>query len=151
MDIRLDDLEGFEIRHLLAEHYNEMHAVSSPESTHVLDIEQLKAHNIKFYTIWVGDELGGCGALKVLDEVQGEIKSMRTVHKFRRSGVAAAILSHIIAEARKMGLRTLNLETGSMEFFASARKLYEKFGFTYCMPFGEYREDPNSVFMTLSL
>jgi putative acetyltransferase len=45
----------------------------------------------------------------------------------------------------------LSLETGSMQAFAPAQRLYESFGFTYCGPFGEYAEDPNSVFMTMRL
>ena len=48
-------------------------------------------------------------------------------------------------------IKRLTLETGSMEYFAPARKLYEKHGFTPCEPFGEYKPDPYSVFMTLSL
>lgn len=50
-----------------------------------------------------------------------------------------------------MGFTRLSLETGSDDFFLPARKLYEKFGFTYCAPFADYRLDPNSVFMTKGL
>ena len=45
----------------------------------------------------------------------------------------------------------LDLETGSAEFFAPARRLYEKFGFEYCEPFAGYRPDPLSVFLTRTL
>ena len=50
-----------------------------------------------------------------------------------------------------MGLTRISLGTGSAEFFRPARKLYQKFGFDYCEPFGDYRPDPNSVFMTRTL
>jgi putative acetyltransferase len=50
-----------------------------------------------------------------------------------------------------MGFRRVSLETGSAEFFAPARGLYRKFGFDYCEPFGDYRLDPHSVFMTREL
>ena len=69
----------------------------------------------------------------------------------RRTGVGRAVLEHIIAEARSRSYARLSLETGSMEAFAPARLLYESFGFTYCAPFADYIEDPNSVFMTRTL
>ena len=62
-----------------------------------------------------------------------------------------AILMHIVGEARARGYTRLSLETGSMAEFEPAHKLYESFGFTYCGPFGAYREDPYSKFMTLEL
>ena len=73
---------------------------------------------------------------------------MRTASTSRRRGVGRAMLEHIIAVARTRSYSRLSLETGSMEAFAPARRLYESFGFTYCGPFADYAEDPNSVFMT---
>jgi len=93
----------------------------------------------------------GCGALKRLDAGHAEVKSMRTAVARKRSGIASMVLGHIIAEARRMGFARLSLETGSADFFAPARKLYEKFGFTYCQPFADYRPDPLSVFLTRAL
>jgi putative acetyltransferase len=61
------------------------------------------------------------------------------------------MLRHIMAAARKRGLSRLSLETGSWPYFASARALYARHGFAECPPFGDYRPDPNSVFMTLAL
>jgi len=54
-------------------------------------------------------------------------------------------------EAKRRGYRRLSLETGSMAAFGPARQLYAACGFTYCEPFGDYVNDPNSVFMTLEL
>lgn len=151
LQIRNDDLAGEEIRALLAEHLREMHSLSPPESVHALDLTALRRPDITFWTIWLADTLVGCGALKALSATHGEIKSMRTARAHRRSGVARAMLEHIIAEARRRTYRRLSLETGSLPAFAPARRLYEQFGFTYCAPFGEYREDPNSVFLTRAL
>lgn len=151
LQIRNDDLAGEEIRGLLAEHLREMHSLSPPESVHALDLTALRRPDITFWTIWLADTLVGCGALKALSATHGEIKSMRTARAHRRSGVARAMLEHIIAEARRRTYRRLSLETGSLPAFAPARRLYEQFGFTYCAPFGEYREDPNSVFLTRAL
>jgi len=148
MLIKLDDLSGEEIRALLEEHLRSMHEISPPESVHALDLAALRRPEITFWTVWRDSELLGCGALKELDATHGEIKSMRTVTAHRRSGVGRAILEHIVAEARSRRYTRLSLETGSQPEFAPARRLYGSSGFTYCSPFGDYRDDPNSVFMT---
>ena len=151
MLIRLDDLVGPEIRSLLEEHLRSMHELSPPESVHALDLAALRKPEITFWTAWYEGELLGCGALKELDPTHGEVKSMRTASARRRTGVGRAMLKHIIVEARMRSYARLSLETGSMEAFAPARRLYESFGFTSCAPFADYTEDPNSVFMTRTL
>lgn len=148
MDIRIDDLSGAEIRELLEEHLASMRQISPPESTHALPIEGLRKPGVVFWTAWENGELLGCGALKELDARHGEIKSMRTISRHLRKGVAKALLDYIIGEAERRGYRRLSLETGSMEAFEPARQLYARAGFTYCAPFADYIEDPNSVFMT---
>lgn len=151
MQIRLDDLSGAEIRVLLAEHLDNMRRLSPPESTHALDVTALRQPEVTFWTVWSQDELLGCGALKELCATHGEIKSMRTAQAHRRKGAARAMLQHIIAEARRRSYVRLSLETGSAPAFEPARKLYEAFAFTYCAPFADYIEDPNSVFLTRTL
>jgi putative acetyltransferase len=76
---------------------------------------------------------------------------MRTPTALRRKGAGRAILAHIIEVARSRSYERLSLETGSLDAFKPAQRLYESFGFTYCGPFGEYKDDPNSVFMTMRL
>jgi putative acetyltransferase len=76
---------------------------------------------------------------------------MRTASQHRRKGVAAALVEHILREARRRNYKRVSLETGSMEAFAPAHRLYRKFGFTECRPFADYIEDPNSIFMTIEL
>jgi len=151
MDIKLDDLSGPEIGALLEEHMLNMRGISPPESIHALDLTELRRPEITFWAVWSGPELLGCGALKELDPVHGEVKSMRTASVHRRKGVAQAMLSHIIDMARSRGYLRLSLETGSQGAFEPARRLYESFGFSYCPPFDGYTEDPNSVFMTMRL
>jgi putative acetyltransferase len=151
MLIRLDDLAGPEIRALLEEHLRSMYELSPPESVHALDLTALLQPDITFWAAWSPAELLGCGALKELDSNHGEVKSMRTAAAHRRKGVGRAMLEHIVATARARRYARLSLETGSMEAFAPARRLYEGFGFTYCAPFADYIEDPNSVFMTRTL
>jgi putative acetyltransferase len=151
MEIRVDDLSGAQILALLDEHLRCMAMVSPPESRHALNLDGLRQPGITFWTIWNDSELAGCGALKELDATHGEIKSMRTAYAFQRKGVASQMLRHIIDEAKRRGYRRLSLETGSMRYFDPARRFYAKFGFQSCGPFGSYREDPNSVFMTQAL
>ena len=148
MNIRLDDLRGPEIRALLEEHLRNMYELSPPESVHALDLDALRHPSITFWTAWSGTDLLGCGALKEVDPRHGEIKSMRTAMAHRGKGVARAILERIVAEAGSRSYERLSLETGSQAGFVPARRLYESSGFTYCEPFADYVEDPNSVFMT---
>ncbi len=151
MDIRLDNLNGPEIAELLMEHLRCMARVSPPESIHALNLDGLRQPEITFWTVWQGQALAGCGALKQLDAAHGEIKSMRTAAAHLRKGVAGTLLQHIIAEARRRRYQRLSLETGSMDYFEPARQLYQKYGFQRCDPFADYVEDPNSVFMTMTL
>ncbi len=151
MRIELDDLARPEVRALLGEHLSNMHELSPPESVHALDITGLQSPDITFWTVWEGTVLLGCGALKELDSTHGEVKSMRTPRQLRRRGAGRAVLTHIINEARARGYRRLSLETGSMDAFKPAQTLYASFGFKFCEPFGTYRPDPNSAFMTLGL
>jgi len=151
MQIRVDNLEGRKISDLLREHHRFALKHSPPESAHVLNLDELRSPDITLWSIWQGQELLGCGALKELDQMHGEIKSMRTDNAHRGKGVASALLKHIINEAEKRSYRRLSLETGSMDAFAPARALYKRYGFEIDGPFGEYNEDPHSLFMTLVL
>jgi putative acetyltransferase len=151
LDIRVDDLTGAEIIALLREHLACMARVSPPQSRHALDLTGLRQPGMTFWTIWAGNELAGCGALKELDPLHGEIKSMRTAYAYQRRGIASRMLRHILEQATGRGYRRLSLETGSMDYFEPARRLYSRFGFAFCEPFGAYAVDPNSVFMTKEL
>ena len=151
MHIELDDLSRPEIAALLAEHLACMRMHSPPESVHALPLEKLRDPDITFWSVWENGELLGCGALREVDPEHGEIKSMRTVSAHLRKGVGRAILDHIITEASRRGYRRLSLETGSMAAFRPARQFYSAAGFIYCGPFDDYRDDPNSVFMTKEL
>lgn len=151
MDIKIDDLSGSEVAELVREHLHGMKQNSPQESIHALNLEQLKRPEITFWSAWEGNELIGCGALKEIDGQHGEIKSMRTSSSHLRKGVAKRLLQYIIEEANRRGYRRVSLETGSMDFFEPARRLYASFGFQYCHPFSDYIEDPNSVFMTMEL
>ena len=151
MEIKIDDLAGPEIYELLQDHLQSMALHSPPESVHALDIDALRQLEITFWTVWENGELLGCGALKELDAQHAEIKSMRTASAHLRKGVAKYLLGHILNEAKRRGYSRISLETGSMQVFEPAHKLYTSFGFTHCEPFADYVEDPYSIFMTKEL
>lgn len=151
LDIRVDDLSGQKIKDLLMEHLRALTEITPASSMHALNIDKLKKPDVTFWSAWAGGELLGCGALKELSPDHGELKSMRTTQAHLRSGVGSAIVQTIIAEARRRGYRWLSLETGAREYFHPAHRLYQKHGFKTCPPFGDYRDDPNSVFMTKEL
>jgi len=147
----LDDLSGGPARALIARHLAGMHANSPPESVHAFDVDRLRQPGVTFWSVWVEEEIAGCGALKVLDSGRGELKSMRVADAYLGRGIGRAMLEHLTAEARARGLKSLWIETGSAPAFLPALRLYESAGFRRCGPFGDYREDPFSIFMTREL
>ena len=149
--VRRDDLCGVEIQALLHEHMTSMLSNSPPESVHALPLEALCKPEITFWSIWHANTLCGCGALKELDPLHGEVKSMRTRAQFLRTGVAQAALNQIIVEATARGYQRISLETGSSQAFEPAHALYYRNGFVACGPFGDYKEDTFSLFMCKQL
>jgi putative acetyltransferase len=153
VDLRfeLDDLTRPAVVALLEEHLGDMYAVSPPESVHALDLAGLRAPGVAFWSAWEGDSLAGCGALKDHGSGSFELKSMRTSTTGRGRGVGAAVLRFLLGEARSQGGRRVLLETGAEDYFAPARRLYERHGFVIRGPFADYTDDPNSVYMELAL
>jgi putative acetyltransferase len=147
----LDDLSGEATRALVAHHLTGMHASTPAESVFALDIDGLRHPDVTFFSARVGDEVVAIGALKTLDAANGELKSMRVADAHLGTGAGRAMLRHLLAEARTRGMRTVWLETGSPDDFVPARRLYESEGFVECGPFGDYPENPFSIFMTRAL
>lgn len=151
MDIRPDDLSSEQTQDLLRLHLAGMHANSPAGHVFALDLSGLKAPGVTVWSAWEGEAICGIGALKQLDADSGEIKSMRTHPDHLRKGVAAAILEHIIGEARSRGLRRLSLETGSGEAFDPALGLYRGRGFVDGEAFGDYERSAFNQFLHLDL
>ena len=137
------------VNELLIKHFIELRSVSPKGSTHVLDIAGLKDPSIKFWSLWVENELMGIGALKFLDKEHGEFKSIRVSDRYRSKGYGLKVINYLINEAKKLNIKKLSLETGAGEFFYSARKLFNKCNFKPCEPFSHYKNDINSVYMSL--
>ena len=151
IEIREDPLEGPQMLQLLADHMAFAVETTPAAARHALDVEGLRHPAITFWSMWEGDDLLGCGALRELDPEHGEIKSMHTAKKHRGRGLAKKMLAHIIAEAKTRGYCRLSLETGAFEAFAPAVALYRSAGFTERDAFGAYKAGPLTVFLTLEL
>lgn len=138
---------------LLGEHLAGMHSNSPSGSVYALDVEGLQSTNVAFYSVCEtdGDAPIAIGALKEIDAVTGEVKSMRTAQLHLRRGAAAFLLEFFIAAARERGYQRLCLETGSGPAFEPALALYRRYGFENCEPFGDYEASAFNQFLQLQL
>lgn len=125
-----------------------MQSLFPAEANHYLEIDELCVPSIRFFTAKTGAATVGCGAL-ALKTGYGEVKSMFVAPEARGKRIGDLILTRIIEEAQAEGLPLLRLETG--DSLASAHALYERAGFKYRGPFGEYEDGPHSVFMEKAL
>lgn len=146
-----DDLTGEPTRALLALHLQGMHANSPAGHVFALDLSGLQVPEVTVWTVWCGKAIAGVGALKMLGDGSGELKSMRTHPDHLRRGVAALLLEHIIAVALERGLTRLSLETGSGPAFEPALTLYRKRGFVDGEAFGGYERSAFNQFLHFDL
>jgi putative acetyltransferase len=128
-----------------------MHAASPPGTVFALDLGGLEARDVTVWSAWDGTALAGVAALRQVDRETGEVKSMRTHPAQLRRGAAAALLEHLIEQARARGWRRLSLETGSGPAFAAALALYRRRGFVEGEAFGGYADSPFNRFLHLPL
>ncbi|MDC0948275.1 GNAT family N-acetyltransferase [Gammaproteobacteria bacterium] len=150
--IDTDPLSDDSIIALLQRHLTLMRSQSPACSVHALDLDALRAPNIDFWSARQGaNHAVGCIALKRINAVHGEVKSMHVIDSERGSGLANALLQTLLVKAKAHGLQRLSLETGSQPGFAAARRFYARHGFAPCAPFDTYVPDPNSAFMTRTL
>jgi putative acetyltransferase len=149
--IASDDPRAGDVRALIARHLEFARAASPPESVFALEADGLLDPAITLFSYRSDGELLCIGALKELDPVHGELKSMHTAEAARGRGIGAAMVGHLLSVARERGYRRVSLETGSMAEFGPARSLYERAGFVTCGAFGSYRPSEHSSFMTLPL
>ncbi len=149
--IRQDDMSGQPTRDLLAQHLAGMAENSPVGSVFALDLSGLLVPEVTVWSAWRHEKIAGIGALKMLRDGNGEVKSMRTHQDFLRMGVAALILDTIIREAGSRGCRRISLETGSGPAFAPALQLYRRRGFDVGAPFGAYTKSDFNQFLHLDL
>lgn len=145
----LEEDDGVE--QVLRRHHALMRSQSPEESCHVMSGAELRASGARVFAAREGQDVLGIGALKPIGQGQIELKSMHTVAEARGKGVGKLILNRLIAVGIELDAKDLLLETGADAHFVAARALYEKLGFSYVPPFGDYQVDPLSVFMCKTL
>ena len=151
MPIEPADLDSPAFAALLAEHRAAMRATAPAESQHALDLHGLRQPSVRAWVLREGEALPSRGAPQHLDPAHVELKAMRTARDHQRRGVGKTVLAHLLHEARASGYARASLETGSMDYFAPARRMYADAGFVECAPFADYVDDPNSTYMTRAL
>ena|SRR5215467_6181354 len=119
------------------------------ESRHGLSVEKLLREGVHFFVTRQDGAPVGCGGIKLFDTEYGELKRMWVRPQARGSGLGKLMLNYLADFCRKRAITILRLETGIYQ--VEAIGLYEGFGFQRRPPFGEYREDPLSVFFEMRL
>ena len=148
MRIEPADFDDVRLAAFLRAHLDDLAPTSPPESRHALDLDGLRTPGVRLWVALDGHDLVGTAGLAPVGPGHEEVKSMRTDPERRGQGIARRLLGVVVDDARRRGISRLSLETGSMDFFAPARALYAASGFLPCPPFGSYRPDPNSTFMS---
>jgi putative acetyltransferase len=148
-DIAIADPRIDDVRQLVEHHLKFGRLHSPPQDAHALEVNDLLDPAVTLFSIRCRGELVAIGALKRLDDQHAELKTMHTAEHVRGQGVGRAMLDHLLAVARERGLERVSLETGIHEAFAPARSLYVSAGFAPCGPFGDYRQSPNTTYMTM--
>src|SRR5579859_641932 len=127
------------VRTLIAELEDVLSAEYPPEARHGLPLEAIFQPHVRFFVATLDGDPAGCGGVALFDGF-AEVKRMYVRPAVRGRGVARAILERIEAEARAADLATLRLETGDRQI--DALRLYRRYGFTDCAPFGDYTALP---------
>lgn len=146
MQVRLESPDQPDVLALIAELDAYQRSLYPPESCHLLDLASLLQPHVLFAV--ARDAQGqalGCGALVLQADGAGELKRMVVAPAARQRGVAAQVLGLLQDQAGQRGCRLLRLETGPCQHAALA--FYEREGFARCARFGDYLDDPFSVFM----
>ena len=120
-----------------------------PQSRHAFSVEKLLRDEVAFFVTRYQDEPAGCGGVKIFPSEYGEVKRMYVRPEHRGLGLGKAMLDYLAEYAQRRGVDTLRLETGIYQ--VEAVGLYERYGFLRRAPFGEYREDPLSVYLEKTL
>jgi putative acetyltransferase len=123
------------VRQLIAELEDVLSAEYPPENRHGLPLEAIFQPHVRFFVATLDGAPVGCGGVALFDGF-AEVKRMYVRPAARAQGVARAILARIEAETSAASLTVLRLETGDKQ--TDALRLYRRYGFTDCPPFGDY-------------
>jgi len=149
-DVIEDDLSNVQSRELIAFHLAGMNE-NVPAGATFLGLSELQRPEVTVWSAWEESKIASIGALKMLPDGTGEIKSMRTHPAFAGRGAGAMILKTIIAAGKSRSLRRLSLETGSGAAFEAALALYQKYGFRKGEAYSTYKQTAFNHFLHLDL
>jgi putative acetyltransferase len=134
---------------LLAELDAALHEYPYPaESRHAFSVDKLLRESVAFFLASYDGQLAACGGVKLFQNY-AEVKRMYVQPPFRGKGLGKAILNHLAEHARAHGINTLRLETGIYQ--VEAIGLYDSWGFRRRGPFGDYKDDPNTIYFEKDL
>lgn len=145
MRVALESPDQPEVLQLIAELDAYQASLYPPEACYRLDLAALKQPQVLFGV--ARDAQGaavGCGAI-VIGRDHGEVKRLYVQPRARGTGVAQQLMGLLESRARIGGCSVLLLETGTRQ--PEAQALYARLGYTPRGPFGDYPDDPHSVFM----
>lgn len=151
VQVQPDDPRADDVRALLERHLAFAHEHTPVEHVHALDVDALVGPDIVLVSCREAGRMRGVGAIRRLDAGHAEVKSMHTAAEARGTGVARQVLDHLLDVARSWGVTRVCLETGTMDAFVPAHRLYAAAGFVPCGPFADYPVSDTSAFMTLDL
>ena len=144
VDIKPGNPRDEDMMALLNASHELMQAMFPAESNHFLSIDDLCQPDIRFFRADLNGTAAGCAALSLKDGY-GEVKAMYVDPAKRGARIGARLLDRIEAEAKLENLLCLRLETGDK--LTASHRLYAAQGFELRGPFGDYQEDPLSLFM----
>jgi putative acetyltransferase len=113
------------------------------ESRHAFDVQKLLREGVTFFVTRYRGEPAGCGGLKLFEDY-GEVKRMYVRPAYRGLGLGKEMLNCLTEYSLGQQVGILRLETGIYQ--VEAIGLYERFGFQRRSPFGNYQEDPMSIY-----
>ncbi len=114
------------------------------ESRHGYSVDKLLREGVAFFVTRHDGAPAGCGGIKLFGTEYGEVKRMYVRPQYRGLGLGKLMLDHLSGYSRDRQISILRLETGIYQ--TEAITLYEQYGFERRGPFGEYKEDPLSIY-----
>jgi putative acetyltransferase len=142
--IRTADFSDPQLHRLIALHLEAARANSPEGYSFALGVDALRRPEISLFVAYEGGDLVAMGAVKTLTPKHGELKSMRTAPQHLRKGAATAMLTHLLGEARRRGMKRVSLETGTTAVYQPAVALYVRHGFQAGDTFGDYAPSPHN-------
>lgn len=143
--IRSADPASADCRSMIRELDALQESLYSSENNYLDSIDELRKPNCYFLAAYLGNEIVGCGALKIVDGKYGELKRMYVAASQRKRGIGQKLLQALELRCALSGVNLIRLETGARQ--PEALALYRRNGYKEIGAFGCYAESASNVFM----